>query len=70
MWPRLLTVYCAVRVLYELCAVLYLYSAVLVLKETGGDGVGRLVEASGVAAMLNSCFALLRLVLLTVGICV
>ncbi|XP_065191971.1 L-threonine 3-dehydrogenase-like [Sycon ciliatum] len=31
-----------------------------VMRETGGDGVGRLVEASGVAPMLNNCFTLLR----------
>ena len=30
------------------------------MRETEGDGVGRLVEATGAASMVNSCFSLLR----------
>ena len=32
----------------------------LVFRETGGDGIGRLVECSGAASLVNNCFALLR----------
>lgn len=30
------------------------------MRETGGNGVGRLFEATGAAPMINNCFALLR----------
>lgn len=32
----------------------------VVMEETGGNGVGRLFEATGSAAMINNCFSLLR----------
>ena len=32
----------------------------VVMNLTGGDGVERLVEASGASAMVNACFSLLR----------
>jgi len=32
----------------------------LVMEETHGNGVGRLLEATGSAAMVNNCFSLLR----------
>ena len=31
------------------------------MRETNGDGIGRLVEATGATAMVNNCFSLLRL---------
>ena len=31
-----------------------------VLRETGGNGVGRLVEATGASSMVNNSFSLLR----------
>ena len=34
--------------------------SVAVLRETDGDGVGRILEASGNADLLNNCFKLLR----------
>ena len=30
------------------------------MRETGGDGVGRLLDATGFAPLINSCFTLLR----------
>ena len=33
----------------------------IVMRETNGDGIGRLVEATGATAMVNNCFSLLRL---------
>jgi threonine dehydrogenase-like Zn-dependent dehydrogenase len=33
---------------------------IVVMEETGGDGVGRLVECSGAEPMVNDCFSLLR----------
>ena len=35
-------------------------SVALVMRETGGDGVGRLVEATGATNMVNGSFSLLR----------
>ena len=32
----------------------------VVFRETDGDGVGRILEASGNADLLNNCFKLLR----------
>ena len=32
----------------------------LVLQETDGNGVGRLLEATGASRMVNNCFSLLR----------
>ena len=34
----------------------------LVMEETGGDGIGRLFEATGAEALINNCFSLLRYV--------
>ena len=31
-----------------------------VFQETGGDGIGRLFEATGAPSMVNNCFSLLR----------
>ncbi len=36
-----------------------------VMQETGGNGVGRLFEATGAATMINNCFSLLRYVRMT-----
>ena len=36
--------------------------ACVVLEETGGDGVGRLLECTGAEVMVNNCFSLLRYV--------
>ena len=30
------------------------------MQETGGNGVGRLIEATGAPPMVNNCFSLLR----------
>ena len=38
-----------------------------VMQETGGNGVGRLFEATGAATMINNCFALLRCAQLTLS---
>ncbi len=35
-------------------------ASLVVLKETDGDGVGRILEASGNTYLLNNCFKLLR----------
>ena len=32
----------------------------VVFRETDGDGIGRILEASGNADLLNNCFKLLR----------
>ena len=51
------------RVLYELFENSSSTSqpvSVAVLRETDGDGVGRILEASGNADLLNNCFKLLR----------
>jgi len=33
---------------------------VVVMRETNGDGVGRIVDASGAASVVNNCFSMLR----------
>ena len=30
------------------------------MQETGGNGIGRLLEATGASVMINNCFSLLR----------
>ena len=37
-----------------------LASCAVVMRETAGNGVGRLVEATGATPMVNNCFSLLR----------
>ena len=32
----------------------------IVMNETNGDGVGRIVDASGVPSVVNNCFTMLR----------
>lgn len=32
------------------------------MQETGGNGIGRLVEVTGATVMINNCFTLLRFV--------
>ena len=40
---------------------MYMYvQTIAVMEKTGGDGVGRLFEATGAAVMINNCFSLLR----------
>lgn len=36
----------------------YIHCAVM--NETNGDGVGRIVDASGVSSVVNNCFTMLR----------
>ena len=50
-----------------LCVMMCVYC--VVMKETNGDGVGRIVDASGVASVVNSCFTMLRYQLLTLCNC-
>lgn len=33
---------------------------IAVMEETGGDGIGRLFEATGAESLINNCFSLLR----------
>ena len=40
--------------------VLGYFPSSVVLQETGGNGVGRLMEATGAPTMVNGCFTLLR----------
>ena len=44
------------RIIMLLC----MYNVYIVMKETNGDGVGRIVDASGVASVVNNCFTMLR----------
>ena len=46
------------HVLGIVCAVIMTLDAVM--QETGGNGIGRLFEATGAAVMINNCFSLLR----------
>ena len=47
--------------LYVLCLLLSLVSPPFsVMKETDGNGVGRLLDATGFAPLINTCFTLLR----------
>ena len=46
----------AVLMLVNVC----LASCAVVMRETAGNGVGRLVEATGATPMVNNCFSLLR----------
>ena len=45
--------------LYQLASIMLCITAVM--RETNGDGIGRLVEATGATAMVNNSFSLLRL---------
>lgn len=37
-----------------------IYNVFLVMKETGGNGVGRIIEATGSAELAGTCFTCLR----------
>lgn len=55
-------IYAAFIVVYSPCTFIVCSSLLshVVMRETDGNGVGRLMEATGAAAMLNNCFPLLR----------
>lgn len=56
------SIYAAFIVVYSPCTFIVCSSLLshVVMRETDGNGVGRLMEATGAAAMLNNCFPLLR----------